>query len=549
MKKWIAVILSALMLCSAAACSADDYRIEEVDASKLPSRLDLRDHDGKNYVTSVKSQHFGDCWSFSLAGSAEIAYLYANDMGVPAGEINDNVNFSEKYVAWYMFHGITVDDVARGKVRSSQVGEGFDPREAEKETDKIAYIIGGPYIHSANLFGAGFGPVDESVSVKGEYPYAYNDEASVEWQLPLNAEYRNAPTDAILRNSNVLESPASTDENGDYALNEEGLIAIKSELCKGHGVSLGMRTQHPGFNRENKAAYYDGEDAPDHAVTVVGYDDDYPKEKFSRTDLDGNVIEGSTPPADGAFIIKNSWGIMDSEEDGYFYLSYYDHSIVTPLSYEFDAVKSLRHTALNYDQYDLMMTKWYGHTDYDDEIKMANVFDAEEDESLYQIAYVTASAKTEVSYEIYKGVDDDDPSSGELLEKGGAGHLYPGFHRLDLKGEYALKKGEKYAVVLTMKHPTDEDGGMAYTEVFPYSTEFFNGMTVTGIINMGESYLCTDGSWRDMARMKGTLIDRAYQQCVEEVIPGEKDSRIKADSRDTFTVDNYPIKAILTPAE
>ena len=35
-----------------------------------------------------------------MAGSAEIAYLYANDMGVSAGEKNDQVDFSEKYIAW-----------------------------------------------------------------------------------------------------------------------------------------------------------------------------------------------------------------------------------------------------------------------------------------------------------------------------------------------------------------------------------------------------------------------------------------------------------------
>ncbi len=46
----------------------------------------MRNLNGKNYVTPVKAQEFGDCWSFSLASAAEISYLYANDMGVPAGE-------------------------------------------------------------------------------------------------------------------------------------------------------------------------------------------------------------------------------------------------------------------------------------------------------------------------------------------------------------------------------------------------------------------------------------------------------------------------------
>ena len=75
-----------------------EYASGEDDA--LPSKVDLRNYNGKNYVTPVKSQNFGDCWSFSLAGSAEIAYLFANDMGVEAGEVNDQVDFSEKYIVW-----------------------------------------------------------------------------------------------------------------------------------------------------------------------------------------------------------------------------------------------------------------------------------------------------------------------------------------------------------------------------------------------------------------------------------------------------------------
>ncbi len=552
---WI-VFLAAMLLFSAAACSSDkggaadkdavdNGDFDEIDAAKLPSKIDLRDYDGKNYVTPVKSQQYGDCWAFAQAAAAETSYLFANEMGVPAGEINDQVDFSEKYIAWYMFHGITGDDVAVGKVRASQVGEGFDLSEAEKNMDVAAYIIGGKYIDRANLFGSGFGPVDESVSVKGETPYAYDDMSEVEWKLPLNAEYRNAPTQAVFRNSCSLPSPAGKDENGGYAFNEDGLNAIKSEISQGHTVTFGLRSMHPGFNIKNKTVYYDGDESPDHAVAVVGYDDDYAKENFARTDSGDKVIEGTTPPENGAFIIKNSWGLADNDDDGFLYLSYYDHSITTPMSYEFDKSDSAGATALNYDQYDLMMTAWYGSTDYDEETKTANVFDAEEDESLCQIEYTTGSEKTEVSYEIYKGVEADDPASGEMLEKGVSRHLYPGCHRIDLEDEYALKKGDRYAVVLTMKRVADEDGEMVYTEVFPYSAPFFNGMAVSGVINEGESYLYTDGKWVDMTNLKEDLIERAYQQGKDNFDEEEEGLYITPKGKEDYTVDNYPIKAIL----
>ena len=73
-------------------------------------------------------------------------------------------------------------------------------------------------------------------------------------------------------------------------------------------------TEAPNFNKNTSAYYYDKvDDTPaTHAVAIVGWDDDYPAANF--------II---TPPGNGAWIIKNSYG-NESFDDGYVYISYYD---------------------------------------------------------------------------------------------------------------------------------------------------------------------------------------------------------------------------------
>ena len=52
-----------------------------------------------------------------------------------------------------------------------------------------------------------------------------------------------------------------------------------------------------------------------HVITIVGWDDNFPKENFS-----------TTPEGNGAWICKNSWG-TEWGKDGFFYISYYDKTL------------------------------------------------------------------------------------------------------------------------------------------------------------------------------------------------------------------------------
>ena len=60
---------------------------------------------------------------------------------------------------------------------------------------------------------------------------------------------------------------------------------------------------------------YKGSEEPNHDTVIIGWDDDYPKEKFA-----------SAPESDGAFLCINSWGETFGD-GGFFHVSYEDSRI------------------------------------------------------------------------------------------------------------------------------------------------------------------------------------------------------------------------------
>lgn len=551
MNKLISYLLIIIIL-TTTLTSCTFEKSDEVPVD-LPSSVDLRNYDGQNYVTPVKRQLFGDCWSFGISAAAEISYLYANDMGVPTGQVNDAVDFSEKYNVWYVYHDITDDDVILGKVRASQVGEGYDVSKAENKYADAVYTIGGAIYSGSNLYASGFAPVDESVSINGEYPYAYKGKYSEvfegevqyspddDWSLPLNATYRNPLSAPFFRDSFLLPSPATIDENEEYKFNESGVTAIKTELYKGHGVAVAALVY--GTTNYDHWATYNRRGIANHVVTIVGYDDNYPKENFALYTADGEIDIDSIPPTDGAFIIKNSYGGEGLENSGYFYLSYHDHTISYPISFEFDSTDSVKCQKPNYDQYDMLMIGWNGYKEYESETKIANIFDAQMDETLYQIIYKTVLPDTSVHYEIYKNPTEGVPDSGKLLAKGDNSHIWGGYHRIDLKKEYNLKKGEIYSIVLTMTHRA-EDESIRFTDVIPYASNIGPDVKANGIINKGESFLFSNGNWTDMSYLVNSLSKHVYSQSIKENLPDD----FKALNSNDIAIDNYPIKGILIPS-
>lgn len=191
------------------------------------------------------------------------------------------------------------------------------------------------------------------------------------------------------------------------------------------------------YSKENSSYYYNGEEAPNHDIVIVGWDDNYPREKFTHL-----------PEGDGAFICKNSWG-TEFGEDGFFYVSYYDVNICN---------KAVVYTRVgekdNYDKiYQSDLLGWIGHLGFGKEdAYFANVYTADKDEELAAVSFYATDKNTE--FEVYVVKDFEDMDSLKNREFVVAGSMkYAGYYTVDFPEPIELEDNKKFAVVVKIHTP------------------------------------------------------------------------------------------------
>ena len=464
-------------------------------SSTLPSQVDLRNFNGQNRVRSVKNQaSTGGCWSFAANAVSETSI--ATSLNAAA-----QTDYSTFQTHYFVYDSLSSNTAQLKGSEVSQAGEGI---KWASDALKKEYLLmcGGTTYHASSVFMQGVGPANAT-----EIPFA---DTSGELTTTLTPDNRRSCLAHLSKWSylgSLITTKLDASGNTTYDSTDEAVLNnAKTELANGNPIELTYCGDNRSswwvqyyINTDTYAQYTYEYQSPNHAVCVVGYDDNYSKDNF---------ISGHQPDRDGAFIVKNSWG-SGWGNSGYFYLSYWDQSITDLTTYVYD---TSNYDGSNIDvdkeevidQYDYMaaddiykpgsqtgIAEWY-----------SNVFTASKNQSLHSIGTYYCSNGQNLSYKVYKlksnatSPSDVEGTLATPAAQGTYSNPYEGYVSIDLATPVELKKGDKYAIWISQK---DDDGDYCAPQTMAWASgdDLSNNThvyDVNAVVNTGESFFRASGS-------------------------------------------------------
>ena len=263
---------------------------------------------------------------------------------------------------------------------------------------------------------------------------------------------------------------------------------VKKEIMEHGGAGISFYfSNREGFDQmasyqgEKVAVYYCNKTyEPNHAASVVGWDDDFPAAYFKNK-----------PGKNGAWLVRNSWSDTAANSiNSYFWLSYEDKSL------ESDAWILDFEPADNYDyiyQYDGCPA--VGKVTACP--VSANVFKVQgASNELLRAVSITLNEDNAVPYtiKVYSNLSNSsNPRSGILETTVSGKTTAKGTFTIPLKQPVSLKKGMKYAIVVELNK---KNAGIDME--FAASDESVK--SVVGI-KKNQSFLYRNGAWKDVSQI------------------------------------------------
>jgi len=204
---------------------------------------------------------------------------------------------------------------------------------------------------------------------------------------------------------------------------------IKEAIMKYGAVYTGIKSGS-GTNLYNYNIYQ-----ATHAVSIVGWDDNYSASNFQ-----------TTPPGDGAFIIRNSWG-TSTGIGGYQYVSYYDVVIgnlaylgdYTSVNFAIDYNNNYNYTGIyQYDTVDYVYSLGRNNGQY----WIKNKYTVDKNETIAAIGSYFLDTS---GYQMQLYINDN------LVTTLNSTVDYPGYRTIELDNLYRVSENDEITVILNIK--------------------------------------------------------------------------------------------------
>ncbi len=420
----------------------------------IPSSFDMRDVYGSTPVRDQESTPL--CSSF--AETAALEYLIAKN----GGELEW---LSPYYLAYYQYDGF-------GREWSG------DRNEVIFSEDVPFYMSSSNPFYIAMRFLSWITTVPDSVLP----PYTSEEYGSYAFDDP-------ELEDHIVRLTGV-KSVSIRDQVDD----------VKSMMMSGYGGALSLDVdQEYLYSIDGDVTYHSPiECGIGHSVTLVGWDDDYPKEKFWQE-----------PGSDGAWLVKNSWGSGGTLCDGYMWISY--ESPTEDRVVFFDSLARESEDVL----YDHCYGGYFSSSMSGYEVlDVANVFTATGNQMLTSVGLTSLSrCIVDYSIQIYTSLrDPNDPTSGTpafLEPQTGTIELH-GAYYVNLDTPVRLDEGETFSVVVKYEGDGSVEMCVNINHECPDWTNY-------AFIKTGASFKLDGGKWVDLgATYDYNLHIRAYAETIDD---------------------------------
>jgi hypothetical protein len=249
---------------------------------------------------------------------------------------------------------------------------------------------------------------------------------------------------------------------------------------------------------------------PNHSTCIVGWDDTFPASSFP---------EGHRPPADGAWLCRNSysdqWGM-----NGYFYLSYYDQTLGIFQTFEFADDEDLQKLeTFGILQYDYMPAEMISSTLYDTPVYAANVFTVGETQNVLRyVSAMTGEANTQVTASVWLLKENAASTmDGKLLASVTDTFAYAGYHRMDLAESLLLPAGARIAITVLQCVPGGEKVKYALVNTSGQGEKSprIDTRWYVGVVNAGESYVSfEEGRWLDWRTVLDAVSGEGKRACI-----------------------------------